>query len=139
MALIDKLTNIAEAIRGKTGGTDLLTLDEMATAIASIQTGINAEEITIAMDASNAYTVKGIFMAAMDASDVTTAFVYQGDIGGSTKNNQCLIIITSINFDSQGILYVRYRDNKWDVQGNATEAYDLIVSAGDIYAKVVLQ
>lgn len=44
MALTDKLTNIAEAIRGKTGGTDLLTLDEMATAIASI-TGAGGADI----------------------------------------------------------------------------------------------
>ena len=123
MALTDKLTNIAEAIRGKTGGTDLLTLDEMATAIASIQTGINAEEITI----------------AMDASDVTTAFVYQGDIGVSTKNNQCLIIITSINFNKTEMLYARYRDNTWNIQSSVGEQYDLVVSAGDIYAKVVLQ
>lgn len=139
MALTDKLTNIAEAIRGKTGGTDLLTLDEMATAIASIQTGINAEEITIAMNASNAAAARNIFIAAMDASDVTTAFVYQGDIGGSTKNNQCLIIITSINFNERETLYVRYRDNKWNTQNLPGPQYDLIVSAGDIYAKVVLQ
>ena len=139
MALIDKLTNIAEAIRGKTGGTDLLTLDEMATAIASIQTGINAEEITIAMDASNANAVRNIFIAAMDASDVTTAFVYQGDIGGSTKSNQCLIFIASINFKNTEALYVRYRDNKWNVQTLVSSQYDLVVSAGDIYAKVVLQ
>lgn len=139
MALTDKLTNIAEAIRGKTGGTDLLTLDEMATAIASIQTGINAEEITIAMNASNAQEARNIFIAAMDASDVTTAFLYQGDIGVSTKKNQCLIIITSINFNKAEMLYVRYRDNKWNAQSIAGTQYDLIVSAGDIYAKVVLQ
>ena len=46
MALIDKLTNIAEAIRGKTGGTELLTLDEMATAISSI-TGAGGADIHI--------------------------------------------------------------------------------------------
>lgn len=46
MALIDKLTNIAEAIRGKTGGTDLLTLDQMATAISSI-TGAGGADIHI--------------------------------------------------------------------------------------------
>ena len=34
-----KLTAIADAIRGKTGGTDALTLDDMPAAIASIQTG----------------------------------------------------------------------------------------------------
>ena len=39
MALTDKLTAIADAIRGKTGGTDAMTLDAMAQAIASIETG----------------------------------------------------------------------------------------------------
>ncbi len=39
MALIDKLTAIADAIRAKTGGTDTLTLDDMATEIAGIETG----------------------------------------------------------------------------------------------------
>ena len=39
MALTDKLTSIADAIRGKTGKTDEMTLDQMATAIASIETG----------------------------------------------------------------------------------------------------
>jgi hypothetical protein len=39
MALIEKLTNIANAIRGKTGGTDPLTLDGMVEAIAGIETG----------------------------------------------------------------------------------------------------
>lgn len=39
MALTDKLTAIGDAIRTKTGGTDLLTLDQMATEIANIQGG----------------------------------------------------------------------------------------------------
>lgn len=39
MALTEKLTNIADAIRTKTGSADKLTLDGMATAIAGIQTG----------------------------------------------------------------------------------------------------
>ena len=39
MALIDKLTAIADAVRSKTGGTDLLTLDDMAAAIAGIPSG----------------------------------------------------------------------------------------------------
>lgn len=139
MALIDKLTNIAEAIRGKTGGTALLTLDEMATAIASIQTGINAEEITIAMNASNVPAVKNIFDAAIDESEVVVAFMYQGDIGVSTKNNQCILAIISKNFQDGSILYVRYRDGKWNPGSTNSAAYDLIVFAGDIYAKVVLQ
>ena len=39
MALIDKLTAIANAIRGKTGKTGELTLDQMATEIAGISGG----------------------------------------------------------------------------------------------------
>lgn len=39
MALTDKLTAIGDAIRSKTGGSDLLTLDEMPQEIQSIQTG----------------------------------------------------------------------------------------------------
>lgn len=39
MALIEKLTAVADAIRGKTGGTEKLTLDGMATAIAGIVSG----------------------------------------------------------------------------------------------------
>lgn len=39
MALTDKLTAIADAIRVKTGGADLLTLDEMAEAVSGISGG----------------------------------------------------------------------------------------------------
>lgn len=39
MALIDKLSAIGSAIREKTGGTELLTLDAMPTAIQGIQAG----------------------------------------------------------------------------------------------------
>ena len=39
MAIINKLAAIADAIRGKTGSTELLTLDQMVDAINGIQTG----------------------------------------------------------------------------------------------------
>ena len=42
MALTDKLTAIANAIREKTGNTELLTLDQMPTEIAGIETGGNS-------------------------------------------------------------------------------------------------
>lgn len=43
MALINKLENIAAAIREKTGKTDLLTLEQMPVEIAAIETGGGAE------------------------------------------------------------------------------------------------
>lgn len=39
MALIDRLTAIADAIRTKTGSTELMTLDEMAEIILTLGTG----------------------------------------------------------------------------------------------------
>lgn len=38
MALTDKLTAIADAIREKTGSTDVMTLDEMAEGITGLDT-----------------------------------------------------------------------------------------------------
>lgn len=48
MALTDKLKAIADAIRGKTGKTDGLTLDQMPTEIEGIQSG-GGEEIFYAL------------------------------------------------------------------------------------------
>lgn len=45
MALTDKLTNIADTIRSKTGGTDLLTLDQMVTEIENLQIGIGGYKV----------------------------------------------------------------------------------------------
>ena len=51
MALTDKLTAIGSAIRDKTGSTDLLTLDEMPTAISNIEGGgVNFPDLYITGD-----------------------------------------------------------------------------------------
>lgn len=62
MALTDKLTAIGDAIRGKTGGTEPLTLDQMATEIANIQGGggggsidFNIQSIQVADSASTPF------------------------------------------------------------------------------------
>lgn len=46
MALTDKLTAIADAIRAKNGGTDKLTLAQMPEKITDIQTGTNTGDAT---------------------------------------------------------------------------------------------
>lgn len=46
MALINKLENLGDAVREKTGTTDLLTLDEMAEAIGGISAGPSETELT---------------------------------------------------------------------------------------------
>lgn len=46
MALTDKLTAIADAIRAKNGGTDAMTLAQMPEKIANIQTGTDTGDAT---------------------------------------------------------------------------------------------
>ena len=60
MALTDKLTAIGNAIREKTGGTELLTLDQMATQIASIQGGGTVEVEPIVLSGNCNYACTGI-------------------------------------------------------------------------------
>lgn len=58
MALINKLQAIANAIRSKTGKTDLLTLEQMPTEIEGIQTGggdLIDEELTFSGDCKYAF------------------------------------------------------------------------------------
>ena len=45
MALINKLENIGEALREKTGKSDLLTLDEMVEEIKAIEGGGGGEAL----------------------------------------------------------------------------------------------
>lgn len=62
MALTDKLTAIGDAIRDKTGSTDLLTLDAMPTAISGITTGggdLPEEAYTITGDCSYRFANNG--------------------------------------------------------------------------------
>lgn len=56
MALINKLEAIGDAIRSKTGGTEELTLDEMATAISSLSTGSTGTIQTAMISRANGTT-----------------------------------------------------------------------------------
>ena len=85
MALIDKLTAIGNAIRAKTGGTELLTLDAMPTEIEGIQTGGTVEALDITangtytapdgVDGYNPITVN----VPQDGSPPDEAFVIKGN------------------------------------------------------------
>lgn len=59
MALTDKLSAIGDAIRAKTGGTELLTLDAMPNEIASIKTGGGGEIQPIVLTGDQDYGCSG--------------------------------------------------------------------------------
>ena len=66
MALIDKLTAIADAVRAKTGGTELLTLDQMAAEIAGItaggENGVTVFDFTPDED-TNSFIFDGVYFS----------------------------------------------------------------------------
>ena len=87
MALTDKLSAIGNAIRFKTGGTELLTLDAMPTEIEGIQTGgvVEALEVTAngtytAPDGVDGYSPVTVNVP-QDGSPPESAFVISGDSG----------------------------------------------------------
>ena len=59
MALINKLEAIGDAVRAKTGDTDKLTLDEMATKINGMKPGPTASDLTITGDCGKRFANGG--------------------------------------------------------------------------------
>lgn len=91
MALIDKITAIADAIRGKTGKTDRLTLDQMAAEIAGIQVGGGSDGDFI--NEQIASLVDGSITEFIIPDGVTSirryAFYYQNKLANVTIPNSC--------------------------------------------------
>lgn len=109
MALTDKLKSIADAIRGKTGKTEELTLDQMATEITGISAGIDTSDATVSnediMDGKTAYAngekITGTFtlseeLSAQDAliQQIESALVGKGSGGGGLPTQEKTVEIT---------------------------------------------
>ena len=101
MSVNSKMTAIADAIRGKTGGTSPLTLDQMATAIAKIQTGGGGDEMYIALSndtltdyslPSGVNSVRAYLFAGsknLKTADLSALDVNGGGTIGSSAFYQC--------------------------------------------------
>ena len=80
MALTDKLSAIGDAIRVKTGKTDLIPLDQMPTEIASIQSGGGATMKTV--EGTLPLTVDGVGQRLEDYK----IYGAEGGVGNKNKN-----------------------------------------------------
>lgn len=91
MALTDKLTAIADAVRAKTGGTALLTLDEIVSAIGGISGGGGPF--------TNATTL-GVYEATEDVSAIQIDWLTEWD------EYDLVIFKPSITFSANDWLYI---------------------------------
>lgn len=142
MALTDKLTAIADAIRSKGSTTDKLTLDGMVEAINAIETGSGATDITdsivsVAFSATDASIVYRGFIEIVPEDAKIAIFHFQGDLT-NVPNNHCLFAILPKAYINNQMSYCRNRDNVYQLLVNIANSYDLIVNAGDTYRMVVL-
>lgn len=91
MALTDKLTAIADAVRAKTGGTALMTLDEIVSAIGGISGGGGPF--------TNATTL-GVYEATEDVSAIQIDWLTEWD------EYDLVIFKPSITFSANDWLYI---------------------------------
>lgn len=116
MALIEKLTAIADAIREKTGTTETMTLDQMASAISGISGGGGSAEIPTC-------TVKFVVGADAAANDLVVYTKHEEGItsvvnidGTTPYENQSEYILENVVCGS--IIYFAwyYNTDEGDIQ-----------------------
>ena len=94
MALIEKLTNIADAIRNKTGGTEEMTLEAMAKAIAGIQGSSGG----ITLLESGSFTPTNNFMRYnVELTQVPDLFICYAEVPETDKSDAALDGAVCIN------------------------------------------
>ena len=102
MALTDKLTAIGDAIRTKTGGTDLLTLDQMATEIANISGGgggdLSIEDLSLDIKDYSLGSSSGAQTAIVNNISIKKGFIF----GLLTINGYVSTIANSRSADYRG-------------------------------------
>lgn len=149
MALTDKLTAIADAIRSKGGTTEQLTLEGMVEAINAIETGSGATDVTdsivsVAFSATNAAGAYTGFGGILPEDAKIAILLLQWD-KSNAANNQCLFAVLQrvyknpSNVTSGNMMYCRWRNSSYDFQLNPVSSYDLVVNAGDTYRMVVIR
>ena len=141
MALIDKLTAIANAIRAKTGGTNTMTLDDMATEIANISVGTGSSDDNktyIVKDTKRTYdnfklwSYKGFAGNAnfQAVAPYTTSYqTFTTDVMDLSNYSKAVIKFTAIEY---------YTDTSYPTDLNfivSTAGYESSLSTGNGYLK----
>lgn len=156
MALTDKLTAIADAIRGKTGGTEEMTLDAMVSAIKGIEAGggglpagiteIKSGSWTQATnDSSGSFTIphgcsRTPRFIIVNSDYATSGANYYNSIqlaalvisddgkysGGGQLNGFATGTVDTLSWDNINLIFTNYTARRWR-QGNTYTWYAICV------------
>ena len=151
-ALDAALGGIADAIRDKTGGTEPLTLDGMAAAIAGISAGgsvpgITVDTVVMAATTTNAATTYDYISTLFPALEQSEPFVLKmliaKNIDEAKKTNNHLIAAFAHYLATKSPTVfntmVRYRDGAYSTASGGSSAFDTRVNAGDEFLMVTIK
>ena len=145
MALTDKLTAIADAIRGKTGKADEMTLEQMAAEIAGIQAGggdgnelsyqcdtyaLYAERVTIGPNTVRNSAELKTFFEGLSKGETVLSFALCGEW---TANNQAVYYPNMSSPNNQLYYFVRYRSGALNIASYNSAGYDCVLVEGTEY------
>lgn len=137
------LTAVADAIRAKTGGSDLLAFPSgMVDAIAGIASGgggVSPETVTVASACTNVVQVRDLFWSLLGDNEKIVSFRYLGEIGEGTTADQILLFVCfDISYGPNIGLWVRWRNSSWNAQSAMANTYDAKIRSGDKFEKIVI-
>lgn len=147
MALTEKLTAIADAIRGKTGKAEEMTLEQMAAEIAGITAGGGSSEAFEFRNDIHSLHIKTVTTGANTVTNSSNMIPYfQGMIDGDLQsvfivdnppygivNNQ-LLGWYGVNYSANHCL--RFRDGAYSWFPYNSAGYDVNVAEGSKYVLV---
>lgn len=152
MALTNKLTAIADAIRGKTGKTEEMTLDQMATEIAGIVAGgggisptITVETVIAAASGTTGDVVHNYVKTLFPTLDSAEPFLFKvlivKDVETAKQTNNGFLGIFAY-YGASKIPYVhnymlRWRDKQYSTVGTSS-AFDLVLTSGTEFYMVTI-
>lgn len=135
MSVNAKMTAIADAIREKTGGTDALTLDQMAAAISGITVGGGGSAVPAWV--KNTYDIT---IGENAVTNTSEAIAYFNDVtsGGGTR----ILIMCKDEFTQNNQIFyfnflystscMRYRNGGVGI-ANVSTSYDAVLPVGAVY------
>lgn len=123
MALTDKLSAIGNAIREKTGGTDLLTLDQMVTEIANISSSGGGSWSTATITAPTTTYNKTFDISNYVSDDNKNWMLFLSATYNNSYNWETAFIAPFLSelYDSTktyGLIYSKSRNNSGSSSGN---------------------